>query len=144
MVNQLTQQQCLAIYLNNIFVSLTESLQQIYPSIRKLVGDEFFAMLAQQYIKQYPSQSADLAEYGEFFAKFLSTKTNLASLSYLQEVAELEWAKHQVFYEQDTPVFDFANLAAISDYDQLYFNLTSYPLIYFSIPCITNLASLHR
>lgn len=101
----------LQVYQNNALLSLTGTLEAVYPVVRRLVGDGFFEYAAAQYIARHPSRSGDLHEFGEFFAAFLETFAPAAALVYLPDVARLEWAYHQVFHAARHPPLDLAALA---------------------------------
>ncbi len=115
----------LNIYRNNIQSTLIETLQEIYPLIVKLVGQDFFRLTAQEYIKRYPSRSGDLHEYGAYFSDFLAEFEPLHDLIYLVEVAQFEWICHTLYSAPDHPDFDRKKLADISpdNYDQLHFSV---------------------
>ncbi len=115
----------LQIYQNNFFISLTECLQNIYPTIQKLLGEDFFTATANIYIKNYPSTSSNIHQFGNHFAEFLINFPETASLKYLNEVALLEWAYHEAFHEEDSKLFDLTKLQNIpeSKYGEIHFKL---------------------
>lgn len=86
--------QNLHIYQNNVLTHLIQTLQNTYPLIEKLVGEDFFRICAKEYIKQYPSRSGNLNEYGEYFSDFLVKYEPVKELVYLTEVANFEWTCH--------------------------------------------------
>ncbi len=111
--NNLTAEKRLQIYRNNIFITLTTALRNIYPSIQRLVGEEFFAGLANKYIRVHPSTSGNLHAFGDKFAEFISVFPPAQTLSYLPDVARLEWAYHEVFHGEDYISFDINKLKSI-------------------------------
>lgn len=115
----------LAIYRNNIFSCLIETLQNTYPLIQTLLGVDFFQMTAKEYIRQYPSRSGNLHDYGEYFADFLSEYAPVHHLIYLTEVAEFEWACHRIYVAPDHPAFDLERLKqfTLPQYEQIRFVL---------------------
>ena len=46
-----------AVYRNNVMASLGAALAQRYPVIERLVGGEFFAAMARQFVTQHPPRS---------------------------------------------------------------------------------------
>ncbi|MGA7971568.1 MAG: DNA-binding domain-containing protein [Pseudolabrys sp.] len=82
----------LAIYRNNVIGNLTRALRLSYPAVERLVGEDFFAGLAQRFIEAAPPSVADLNQYGEGVADFLASFEAAASVPYLANVARLEWA----------------------------------------------------
>lgn len=88
----------LVIYKNNLSSVLVNTLKAIYPLTVKIVGEDFFNLLAENYFMQYPSRQSYLQHYGEYFSDFLKKFAPAAQLIYLPEVAQFEWACHQVFF----------------------------------------------
>lgn len=124
-VDGLSSGRRLAIYRNNVFGRLTETLQAVYPVVQRLVGEGFFKFAAAEYISHYPSQSGDLHHYGLEFAGFLANFPPAAELSYLPDVAHLEWACHEVFHEADHGPLPLKQLQAVPPerYGDLKFRL---------------------
>jgi len=85
----------LAVYRNNVFAGLTNVLGDLFPVVKMLVGDAFFAHAAREFIQSHPPASPVLAEYGEEFPSFLATFDQARSVAYLSGVAEFELARHQ-------------------------------------------------
>jgi hypothetical protein len=98
------------IYRNNIFVSLTGALADVYPVVQRLVGERFFAQLARRYIRAHPSRSGNLHDFGSAFAGFMLGVEKLRSLPYLADVAALEWACHEAFHAAEAAPLDFSRL----------------------------------
>ncbi|MGE3319512.1 MAG: putative DNA-binding domain-containing protein [Candidatus Berkiella sp.] len=129
----------LQIYRNNIFISLTESLNNVYPTVFSLVGEDYFKALAKEYIIQYPSTSGDLHTFGDRFSDFLSIFSPVKSIPYLPDVASLEWAAHQAFHAAKCMPFDFKKLEVVYEkkYGELKFKLnTSAQLLAFNFPVL--------
>ncbi|MBN8761722.1 MAG: hypothetical protein BGO61_13055 [Thiobacillus sp. 65-69] len=123
--NGLSGEHRLAIYRNNVFTRLTEALRSVYPVVQQLVGEGFFKFASAEYISRYPSQSGDLHHYGRQFAEFLANFPPAAELSYLSDVARLEWACHEVFHEADHGPLALEQLQAVPPerYGDLKFRL---------------------
>jgi hypothetical protein len=103
----------LAIYLNNVYYSLTEALGDTFPVIKRLVGDDFFRFAARQFIETYPPNAPVLASYGSNFGEFLGSFEPAASLPYLPDVAQLEFAWLQAYHERDADPLDVAALRSV-------------------------------
>lgn len=128
----------IAIYRNNFFSTLTEALNDVYPVVERLVGGEFFALMARQFIQISPSTSGDIQEYGAEFAQFIEHYPPARDLVYLPDVARLEWLCHQAFHAADCT--ETATLALLevppAQYGSLRFSMhpafrlleSSYPL----------------
>lgn len=121
----LTARQRLNIYRNNVNISLRESLQAVYPVVNRLVGDDFFKLMAHEYRKKHPSLSGNLHEFGKHFSSFTAEFAPASQLAYLPDVAKLEWAYHQVFHAAEHPAFDLEKLQTVppEKYGELFFKL---------------------
>jgi hypothetical protein len=82
----------LAIYRNHVRLSLTAALAATFPVVARLVGEAFFAGLAGGYLRSRPPAGPVLAEYGAGFADHIAAEPAASGLSYLADVARLEWA----------------------------------------------------
>jgi hypothetical protein len=109
----LTAEKRLAIYRHNFFSTLRGALADIYPVVCRIVGDKFFAHLADQFIRATPSTSGDLNQFGSEFAEFLARHADVAELPYLGDTARMEWHWHRAFHAADHTPFDLSRLAAI-------------------------------
>lgn len=107
-----------SLYRGNLSATWRRTLGQAYPVVLALVGEQFFGGLARAYGRQYPSDSADLNEFGERFADFLSSFPPAAELPYLPDMARLEWAVHLAHYAADAQSLTPEALAALHP-DQL-------------------------
>ena len=102
----------LQVYRNNTFSSLTAALKDSFPVVCQLVDERFFGYAAQEYIRACPPGAPRLAEYGGDFAEFLAGFEPVRHLSYLPDVARLEWAINTAYHAADTPTLDPARIAA--------------------------------
>jgi hypothetical protein len=101
----------LQVYRNNVFISLRQALADVYPVVHRLVGEEFFNQLARRFVREHPSRSANLHDFGRELARFLENLPDLSELPYLPDVAALEWALHEIFHEAEAQPFDFSKLS---------------------------------
>ena len=115
----------LQVYRNNIVTSLSAALAAIYPVVQRLVAPEFFLYAAHEYLRQHPSRSGNLHEFGEHFPQFLQGFKPTRALTYLPDVARLERAWHRVFHAAESPPLSLEKLAAVpsEDYERLRFTL---------------------
>jgi len=113
------------IYRNNLAATLSGALEAVFPVIRRLVGEGFFAAAARGYIRACPSVSGDIHRYGARFGAFLAALPGTEGLPYLSDVAALEWAYHEVFHTEPTPPLDADALRAVppEQYAELRFAL---------------------
>lgn len=117
--------QNIRLYQHNLIMHLTAALRQTYPLILRLVGDDFFQLTVKAYIKQYPSRSGDLNEYGEYFSDFLAEYQPVKDLIYLAEVAQFEWTCHTLLSAGTQGPLDPSILKSVAPehYDQIHFSL---------------------
>lgn len=123
--DHLSATQRLNVYRNNFRISLTDGLAAIYPVVERLVGHEFFAFMADRYIRTYPSRSGNLHNLGFALADFITHFQPVHELTYLTDVARLEWAYHEVFHAAAPQSFEpkvLENIAA-EQYPKLRFDL---------------------
>ena len=83
------------VYRNNIIESLTTALKAIYPVTERLVGEGFFRYTTASYIPAHRPVSGNLHDFGEKFFSFLASFPPASELTYLPDVARLEWAMHE-------------------------------------------------
>lgn len=114
------------IYRDSITATMFRALREIYPVCHRLVGERFFDGMGTKYFRQYPSTSADLAEYGGEFARFISDFEPASALPYLPDVAKLELAWHKAFHARDETSLNVAALSQIfeSDTARIVFQLS--------------------
>ena len=103
-----------AVYRNNVTVSLIRALAANFLSIERLVGEDFFAAMAHEFVTAHPPRSKLMFEYGGEFPAFLEAFEPARRSPYLADVARLEICWRQSFHETDAPVLDGAALASLS------------------------------
>lgn len=115
----------LCIYQRTMQSNLVSALQNAYPLISQLVGDDFFRIMADEYITRYPSRSGNLHDYGEYFSDFLAEYPPVKNLIYLAEVAQFEWTCHTLYFAADPTPLTTELLEKIpqEQYGQLHFFL---------------------
>ena len=107
-----------SLYRGNLSATWRRTLGHAYPVVLALVGEDFFGGLARAYGGRYPSDSADLNQFGDRFADFLADFPPVDELPYLPDMARLEWAVHLAHYAADAPGLAPEALAALHP-DQL-------------------------
>jgi len=91
--NGLTAAKRMQIYRHIVENTLLEALQTSYPAVALLVGEDFFTIAADRYMRSYPSRSGNLQDYGAHFSALLQAMEEAANIAYLPDIARLEWAR---------------------------------------------------
>jgi len=86
----------IALYRRLIRINYLQVLKITYPVLYRLVGEQYFGILARGYFKIHPSTGGDLFPYGSYVPVFLE-ELNVPSL--FVQVAKLEWACHEVVFD---------------------------------------------
>ena len=102
------------IYRNNVLHSLGRALASRYPVIERLVGEAFFAAMARAFVQAHPPQSPMLFAWGEEFPPFLETFAPVRGLTYLPDVARLEYARGRAYHAADARPLTPEALAALA------------------------------
>jgi hypothetical protein len=106
------------IYRNNYTLSLTDALKSSYSCVLRLVGEDFFKLLAKNYISEYPLNTACLQNYGDSFKQFLSNFEACKSYPYLVDIAEFERYYEQCYHSKNAQ-FIMCSIYPIIDIWQL-------------------------
>ena len=93
----------LAVYRNNVVVSLVDALAAAFPVVQRLVGETFFRAMAGLFVRQQPPRTKVLAQYGAALPQFLAGFEPAQSLPYLADVARLEVARLRAYHAADAP-----------------------------------------
>lgn len=109
----LVSQPGFAVYRNTVMKGCIDALQANYPTIERLVGEEWFRAAATCHArKSLPSHTA-LIVYGYGFADFLATFEPARELPYLADVARVDRAWTEAHVAADAPTLAPALLAAL-------------------------------
>jgi hypothetical protein len=115
------------VYRNNVAVSLVKALADIFPAVRRIVGEEFFRAMALIHLRQTPPVSPLLFEYGRDFADFIERFEPAGRMPWLADVARIERAWLDAYHAAEaTPLSPHA-LAAIPPERLLLTRFTPHP-----------------
>jgi hypothetical protein len=103
----------LGIYRHAYRARLAEALDDVYPILHKLLGDETFASMAELFIETHPSVHRSIRWYGGELADFLAVAAPFAEQPALGEIARFEWTLSEVFDAPDAAPLDRAALKDI-------------------------------
>lgn len=127
--------QLVQIHRNNFIISVTESLKNTFKYTEQLVGDEFFEIVARQFILQQPPTTNNIIIYGELFPSYLASLPQLIEMPYISEMARFEWLYDQ---SQNLPLqemtFDVQILQQVDPekFGSLQFSIVSHCSIFTS------------
>ena len=115
------------VYRNNVTVSLVNALGDIFPAVRRLVGETFFNAMARAYVRTDPPTSPLLFRYGRGFPDFLETFGPASDLPYLPDVARLERAWLDAYHAADVAPLPAEALGAVRPEDLAALRLRPHP-----------------
>ncbi len=128
------------IYRANVLGNYRRALAATFPVIRRLVGVPFFDAASDHFVRGHPSTRGDINRYGSNFPEFLATYAPARDLTYLPDVARLEWAIDQANIAYDAPTLDLPALGTVAAelHGELCFSLnpsahliaSSYPILH--------------
>ncbi|WP_018268514.1 HvfC/BufC N-terminal domain-containing protein [Methylosinus sp. LW4] len=102
------------VYRNSVVGGLVRALAARFPAVVRLVGEEFFAAMAREFLLLRPPKSAVLLEYGEDFADFVAGFAPVSELPYLADVARLEDARVRAYHAADREPLSPQALASVA------------------------------
>lgn len=102
------------VYRNNFIVLNGDALADMYPVIKRLIGDQAFRVLATAYVREHPPMDRTLLLYGEQFADFLAAVPELSGLAYLVDVARLEFAWTAAYHADDASPLEQQQISSLS------------------------------
>lgn len=92
------------IYSNNIFSSLKNVIKDDFPISRKILGEQKFNQASFEFVRNFPPTGGCLLTYGKEFPAFLDVFS--PALPYLKDIAQIEWAKKEIYYKSDSCPLD--------------------------------------
>jgi hypothetical protein len=101
------------VHVQNTRVSLRKVLEDVFPVTRRLVGIDFFAAMAGQFVALHPPAHGWLSAYGEGFPDFVGQYPPAADLGYLSDISRIEWARVRAANAPDDPGLDLNVLAGL-------------------------------
>jgi hypothetical protein len=96
----------LGIYRHAYRSRLAEALDDVYPVLHKILGDETFASMAELFIEAHPSIHRSIRWYGSEVPEFLAAQAPFAEQPVLAEIARFEWISSEVFDAPDAAPLD--------------------------------------
>ena len=109
---ELTAAARVEIYADMYLWRLVDALREDYPKLAAFLGDVRFYTLAEAYVREYPSAHHDLGRMGVHLASFLRAHPDRGRPD-LADLAALEWARSEVFFEEEVEPVRQDALAAL-------------------------------
>src|SRR5262249_11467469 len=119
----------LDIYRHTILTGLKRALRLAFPAAERLVGREFFEGAADAFIADHLPRGGYLGQDGDEFPGFLRPFRPAASLSYLGDVASLEWTVNCALHAPDETPLELSQLAVLALEDQYRVSLRAHPSV---------------
>lgn len=126
LLDSLSTAQRMEVYRSSIYGNYRAALADVYPVVKRLIGEACFDSVATHFIQLTPSPSGDIHQFGAEFPQYLLHHPALADLNYLSDVASLEWQMHEIYYEDELPPLDISALSALPQdvHGDIVFTLT--------------------
>lgn len=120
----------MAVYQNNYAHSLREALKDSYPVVLRLIGEDFFHVLAMEFIQSHPPKQASLQSYGLEFIPFVSNHKQCQQLPFLADVAHIEYLYIQCFHGPEQEAINLNHLLVEEEDDLPHVAFTAHPNVY--------------
>jgi hypothetical protein len=111
--DSISAQARLRVHRHHVFSGLVKSLAATFATVQALVGEAFFQAMARAFAAGCLPAQPVLSEYGAGFAEFVEGYEPARALTYLADVARLDWALNTAFHSPAEPRLTSAGLAAI-------------------------------
>jgi hypothetical protein len=123
----------LSIYRNNTRLGLVDPLAATFPVVKQLVGEDFFAQLAGDFILAHPPIRPELLAYGQEFPTYIADYPAAATVPYLADVARLELAWNFAYNAADRDPMPASALTAFAPEQLEELRLVPHPSLRFVI-----------
>jgi hypothetical protein len=105
--------QRLQLHRHHVATSIGAALAATFPTVEAVVGQEFFGLLARDFMAGAPLADPVLSLYGERFPQFVASREEKHGLPYLADVARLDRALNVAFHSPFEPRLCAADLARL-------------------------------
>ncbi len=113
-VAALAAQPGFAVYRNTVATACIDALQANYPTVARLVGDEWFRAAAAIFAEANPPASPAMVAFGAEFPDFLAGFDPASELPYLAGVARLDRFWSEAHVAADAQALDPARISALA------------------------------
>ena len=113
-IAHLMRQPGFAVYRNTVVKGCIDALQANYPTVERLVGEEWFRAAAAVFVRRWLPTQPSLLSYGAGLPTFLESFEPAREVPYLAAVARVDRWWTEAHAAADAPLLDAAHLAALS------------------------------
>ena len=99
------------VYSDAYFLRLRDVLREDFPRVAALLGPEQFDEVVRGYLEVFPSRWWSVRHLGHFLSEFLRRRKDLPTC--LADLAELEWARVEVFDAADAECATIGDLVSV-------------------------------
>jgi hypothetical protein len=136
-----SRDQRLAIYHQAYRLRLIDTLQNDFPALHKIIGQDAFIQVSEDYINAHPSQHPSLRWFGKEFSQFLKNHSLGKERENLWDLAEFEWAQVMAFDASDIRPISINALRELAPEYWMSLRLELHPSIQF-LSITTNAPSI--
>ncbi|HEY3645125.1 MAG TPA: DNA-binding domain-containing protein [Gammaproteobacteria bacterium] len=101
------------VYVEGYRLRLLEVLEDSFPGLHGLLGDEQFGQMGRAYIAAHPSTHPSVRWFCQHLPEFLNSTGPYDAHPHLAEMAAFEWAQGLAFDSADVPPLDMQALATV-------------------------------
>lgn len=107
----------LHIYSNAYRARLGEALQENYPVLARVLGDDAFADLAAAFLSSHPSRTPSIRWFGAALAEFVEHNPDALPHPSLRDLIRMEWALNTAFDAADATPLKVADMLTLAPED---------------------------
>lgn len=130
----------LSVYRNTVAKGLVDVLRASFPSVERIVGEEWFSACARVFVRDHEPDCPVLATWGADFPGFLRTFEPAADVPYLADVAQVDSLWTRSHFAPDGLSMDPGQLQALDQDRLLGLSLSLHPstrIAWFDAPVAT-------
>ena len=111
---EMTPEERVNIYIDGYRLRLIEALQDAYPAMHTLMGDDDFEQLCLDYINHFPSKHFSIRYFGHQLSDFLTDNHQYGNAALLSEMAVFEWRLRDAFDAKDQIPLSLTDLSQLT------------------------------
>jgi hypothetical protein len=137
----------LSVYRNTIARGTLDALAASFPTVRRLVGEDWFEAAAHAFVAERPPRERALIDYGGDFPDFLAVFGPAADLPYLAGVARIDRLWLEAHVAADAPAWTLAEAGRVAPQALFDLRLALHPsarMIWFETLNLAGLWRAHR